>query len=119
VKIEGAGKGIRSRSGPPHRAFAWRSARQRIPAYLKPAAVAALREGRAVDGGAARERLEVAQEFGGHLKAAHPLASTREDAREYLVQVDDASKVKQAVRKLNACKEAVDAAFDKPPAELP
>ena len=89
-----------------------------ISVHVTPDAVAALREGRSVAGGATQELLKVAQELGVHLRPVFPVASTPEQANQYIVQIEEPAAVKRVIQKLKDCK-AVQTAFHVPRAELP
>jgi hypothetical protein len=90
-----------------------------VSVYLTPPAVAGLREGRSVAGGAAEKLLRLTQEMGVDIKPAHALAATPMAASQYNIEVDEPSRVPEVVRKLKDCKEAVDTAFYVPEPELP
>ncbi len=89
-----------------------------ISVHLKPEAVAGLREGRALAGQATQELLKSAHTLGIHLRPVFPVASTPEEAGQYIVQVDKPADAKNVLEKLNDC-EAVETAYHVPSAELP
>ncbi len=90
-----------------------------ISVYLRPATVAALRQGRSSDDGGVRKLLSVVEELGIDLRPNYPLAATPMHASQYHVQVEEPSRAEEVVRKLKGCREAVDTAFFVPQAEPP